>query len=673
MTRAVRELDRLLAGEVERWLKLIERSDVPFLDLRAALHSLKGSAGLAGYPELALVIGQVSARLRERDPNARTDLLQILQLSHTRLLSGEPPLPTVWPEPPLGLQPSPIEPRYQADYRAALRDRLEQIDRVLERQEGAIQGLEQAQRCVHSMKGAASAVGDDVTAWYCHGLEARLRAAARTEPSANDVLVELGRHRALLALMVEDSGRGLLALQALSASRSRPPPSEQPPTLPHNEPVAPARSAPPNAPETAVDAAFYVPSSAIERLLERLDRVELVHDELGRASLLARRVSARLRDVRASVTEALRVLGPARPWGPPLAVVNRLESAAAALRSVSGSTERGSHAFRASADFLRARSDEMRGELSSLRRTRIGAVFERVAHAGMRLAEAESKLVRVEISGADFTIDRRAADRLYDALVQLVRNGVAHGIQPPDERIALGKPAHGTLWLRAERRAEWLRVIVEDDGRGADTARIAELCVQRGALSADNVDTLSENQLLALLFLPGLTTHADPGLLAGRGLGLDLVQEAARGLGGVVRLETGAAGGLAATFEIPSDQALMEVLWVEEAGFELALPVSFTRGLRPRDPARPAPRLAHCLGQPLLGQAEVVVELAVHGAEAVGIGVDRAHGIEEVTVRPIPELLAQAGPYSGAILRSDGSLRLALDVPVLAARAWAAT
>jgi two-component system chemotaxis sensor kinase CheA len=376
--------------------------------------------------------------------------------------------------------------------------------------------------------------------------------------------------------------------------------------------------------------------------------------------------------VRSSITEALRVLGPARPWGPPLAVVNRLESAAAALRSVSGSTDRGAHSFRTSADFLRARSDEMRGELSALRRTSIGAVFERAAHAGMRLAEAESKQLRVEISGADFTIDRPVADRLYDALVQLVRNAVAHGIRRPDQRLQLGKPGTGTLWLRAERRAEWLRVVVEDDGQGVDIARIRELSVQRGAISAENVLALSDNQLLALLFLPGLTTHTNPGLLAGRGLGLELVQEAARGLGGVVRLETGAAGGLAATFEIPSDQALMEVLWVEEAGFELALPVSFTRGVRQADPKNPAPRLGTCLGQARLRPSEIEVELAVYGAQAVSIGVDHASGIEEVTVRPIPELLAKAGPFSGAILRSDGSLRLALDVPVLAARAWAA-
>jgi chemotaxis protein histidine kinase CheA len=116
----------------------------------------------------------------------------------------------------------------------------------------------------------------------------------------------------------------------------------------------------------------------------------------------------------------------------------------------------------------------------------------------------------------------------------------------------------------------------------------------------------------------------------------------------------------------------MEVLWVEEAGFELALPVNFTRGVRRSDPARPPPRLSACLGPSRLGPSAIEVELALHGVEPVGIGIDHASGIEEVTVRPIPELIASAGPFSGAILRSDGSLRLALDVPRLAARAWAA-
>jgi two-component system chemotaxis sensor kinase CheA len=538
-----------------------------------------------------------------------------------------------------------------------------------------VKGLERAQRSVHAMKSSASAVGDDVTAWYCHGLETRLKAALRTEPSARDVLVELGRHRALLALLIEDSNRGLSALEGLAqaeALKRRAPTERPPPRRPPSEPMKRVRSQTPRPADPQVEASFQLQARSLDRLLERLDRVELVHDELGQASSQARRVSSRLREVRGHVTDALRVLGPSRPWGPPVAAVNHLESAAVALRSLTGSAERGAVSFRTNADFLRARANEMRGELLALRRTRIGAVFERVAHAAMRLAEAESKLLRVEIAGGDYTIDRRIAERLYDALVQLARNAVAHGIARPDERTRLGKRPEGMLALRAERRAEWLRVMVEDDGRGADVERIRALAVAQGALSAESAALAPENHLLTLLFLPGLTTREAPGLLAGRGIGLDLVQEMARALGGIARLASRGGGGLAAVLEIPADRALIEVLWVEDGEFELALPVAYTRGLRRADGARTVPRLSTCLGGEPRKPAELEVELAVYGVEPVGIGIDRALGIEEVTVRPIPALISAKGPFNGAILRADGSLRLSLDVPVLVARAWAA-
>lgn len=675
MTSALRELDQLLAGEIERWLRLLRRDDAPLTELRAALHSLKGSVGLAGYSELTLVVGQLGTRLRAKDPDARGQLREVLERARTRLLRGEPPLTTTWPEPPLGLAPAVLDPRDRAEYWAAMRDRLGEIDGVLASRESAVKGLERAQRTVHAMKGSAGAVGDDVTIWYCHGLESRLKAALRTEPSARDVLVELGRHRALLALLIEDSHRGLSALEGLAQAelqRRRAPTERPPPRRAPIEQSKPARSLTPGPFESPVVTSFHLQASALDSLLERLDRVELVHGELGQASLLSRRVSARLREVRAQVTDALRVLGPARPWGPPAAAVSQLESAAVALRSLAGSSERGAASFRSNADFLRSHADEMRSELLSLRRTRIGAVLERVGHAAMRLAETESKLLRVEIAGGDYTIDRRIAERLYDALVQLARNAVAHGITRPHERAAVGKRPEGMLCLRAERRAEWLRVTVSDDGQGADVERIRALAVARGALSAASAASAPENQLLGLLFLPGLTTRDAPGLLAGRGIGLELVQEAARSLGGIARLSRGDGGGIDAMLEVPAERALIDVLWVEDGEFELALPVAYTRGVVRAEPTRPAPRLCTCLGASARSTAALEVRLAVYGVESVAIGIDRALGIEEVTVRPIPALIAAKGPFSGAVLRADGSLRLALDVPVLAARAWAA-
>lgn len=673
MTLPAAELQRLLASEIARWLGVLRSSSAGATELRAALHALRGSAGLAGYPELALLIGQASTRLNAGDPSAREALLATLELAQGRLSRGEPALPTLWPEPPPGLRPSRVEPRYLPEYWTAMRDRLGQIDAVLGSRDSALAGLEQAQRSVHAMKGAASAVGDDVTTWYCHGLEARLRAAARTEPSARDVLVELGRHRALLALMIEDSSRGLTALETLAQREAlaKQRASTRPPQRAASDANFRAVNAPRSASDPPLDSSFQLQASSLDRLLERIDRLDLVQRELGQASSLARRMAARLRDARVSIGDALRVLGPVRPWGPPLAAVTRLESAATALQSLTGSAERDAHSFRHSAEFLRARSAEMRDELLALRRTRVGSVFERVELAVQRLAEADAKRVRVELAGAELTVDRRVADRLYDALLQLARNAVAHGIQRPDTRRLIGKPEVGTLRLSAESQGEWLRLSVEDDGSGADIEHVRELACACGALTPDEADAAAENQLLSLLFLPGLTTHADAGLLAGRGLGLGLVQEAARTLGGVARLESRGGGGLRAVLELPRDNALLDVLWVEDGELELALPVNYARSLRAADREQPAPRLADCLGSPSRGHAAFEVELAVEGAPPVWLGLERTFDIEEVTLRPLPGWIAGAGPFYGAILRADGSLRLALDVPLLAAQAWA--
>jgi two-component system chemotaxis sensor kinase CheA len=672
VTRTPRATDPLLASEIERRVALFGDPSTPHVTLRAALHALVGSASMAGHTDLALVISQGGARLAEGDEQARFELFGVLSSAASRLRAGEEPFATRWPEPPPALRASRVEPSYRVEYFGAVRDRLGQLDAALSSTD-ALSALEQAQRSVHTLKGAASAVGDDVTAWYCHGLETELRRAARTEQVARECLVDLARHRALVALLAENSQRGLDALRALGAhSRVASEPQRVPPPL-ESEPERRFRTQPPE-PDRAVDDSLRIPSSALDTLLERLDRVDRVHDDLGRGNVTARRAAARLRDLRASVGEALRALGPPRPWGPSHAAIDRLESVSGALSALAASADRAAHGFRQGADFLRGRSDEMRRDVSALRKTTMGSVFERVAHAAVRFAEADSKLVRVEIAGGDVALDRRAAERLVDGLVQLVRNAVAHGIALPGDRLSQGKRAEGTLRLRAERRGEALRIVVEDDGAGVDVERIRELSQRSGLLAPDVATRATERELLSLLFLPGLTTQSDPGLMAGRGIGLELVESAVRSLGGTIELEQRESGGLRATLRVPVDQTVLDVLWLEEAGHEFALPVAFTGALSVPDPTRAAVPLSQCL--PLGGgarrrEAGVEVELSIAGLDPIAVSVERAGTIEEVTVRALPRLIAASGPYSGAVLRGDGSLLLALDAPLLAARAWA--
>jgi two-component system, chemotaxis family, sensor kinase CheA len=661
------ELGRLLAGEIARRLRTLSDPNTPEIEVRAALHALKGSAAMAGHTELALVIAQFDQRLQARQPGVALQARHALEHALARLNSDLPPFASVWPEPPPFLGASTIDSKYRAEYYSAIRERLGELDGVLTDSGDALAGLERAQRGVHAMKGAAAAMGDDVTAWYCHGLEAALRNVPREPSPATDALVDLARHRALFTLLLEDPARGLETLRALSQRRSISPPPR--PSAPKS-----ARTRPPSRPpsgEFEANAALYlnVPVQTLDAFSERLERIDLIHEDLLRTSDLARKLGARLRDTSAGLNEARRQLGVTGEPG----ALGRIELASAVLRTSASNADRGAGTFRRSAQFLRARTSEMLRELAALRRTSLHSLFERVIRATLRDADNEGKRVEVEIVGRDVLVDQRMAERLHDTVLQLARNSLVHGIESPNARARVAKPERGRITLSAEQIGEWLRVTVADDGRGADVERIRQIAVATGAVTPEAAARARENDLLALLFLPGLTTHRRADLLAGRGLGLDLVQDTVRRLGGTIRLRSCPGGGLIASFEMPSDHTVVDVLWLEELGQRFALPVSFTGRVERSEPGAgqvPPVRLGRCLDQACPAEAKVALELTVYGIAPIRIGFDAVGEIEQVHLRPLPDLIAARGPYSGAVLRSDGSLHLALDAPLVAARAW---
>ncbi|MEI9954160.1 MAG: ATP-binding protein [Pseudomonadota bacterium] len=666
MSESAHELGRLLAGEIARRVRLLRDPSTSAVEVRGALHALKGSAGMAGHTELSLVIAQCAQRVQAELPAAITETQLVLEHALARLTRDLPPFASVWPEPPPFLGPSRIDSKYRAQYYAAIRERLGELDSVLASTDDALAGLERAQRGVHAMKGAAAALGDDVTAWYCHGLEAALRGVPREAAAAVDALVDLARHRALFTLLLDDQARGLETLRALAERRARPPsPAAQ---LPDR-----ARSRPPSRPpggefQLNSEASLNVPVSTLDAFSERLERIDLVHEELLRSGDLARQLATRLRTTSAALNEARRALESSEGHAGGLA---RIELASAQLRTSATNAERGAGVFRRNAEFLRARTSEMRSELGALRRASLHALFESVKRATLGDAEREGKAIAIDIVGPDVPIDRRSVERLFDTVLQLAKNALVHGLESPPERARSGKAELGRVTLSAEQIGEWLRITVADDGRGADVARIRELAVAAGALTRAAADRAAEDDLLALLFLPGLTTHHRAGLLAGRGLGLDLVQDTVRRLGGTIRLRSRAGGGLTASFEMPSDQTVVDVLWLEELGQRFALPVSFTGRVEPSDPTLPKPvRLARCLGQKCPEDAAASLELTVYGVTPIRIGLDAVGEIEQVGLRALPELIAERGPYGGAVLRSDGTLHLALDAPLVAARAW---
>ncbi len=622
MSNAPANLRQLLADEIARRLPRLRVDEPDPNQVRVVLHALKGSAAMAGEQELSLVIGQVGAGVRAGRLELIAQAERLLSDVLARLRAGQGAFRAAWPEPPPMLLPSQPDARFSAEYSAGIRDRLAELDDALSAGD-PLDALDRVRRCVHAIKGAAGSVGDDVIAWYCHGLESHLSAGRGDDPVAT--LRELGRHRGILAALLERPA------DALRTLRGDDPNARNEPTRPSSDPTGTEEP----------EAFLRIRSSALDHLLERLERLYLVQDELRTAVQVAADLERRLQ----------------------LSAHSTGDDAVAAATRISEVTRRSSAALQASVA-------EMRLELGSLRRTTMGWLFDRAAVATRRLADLYDRPVRITTSGVDVPVDRRLAEQLLEPVLQLARNAVAHGLQASRERADSGRPPRATVGFHAQLLGDWLRLVVQDDGRGVDEARVRQLVVERGAIDPATAANAGLDQLLGLLFLPGLTTRDESDLIAGRGMGLQLARDAVRALGGALRLSSAGGTGLTATIEVPSQSGLVDVVWIQSGDWECALPAGFVGSVRPTTEGEKVIPLGACLGHPPGHTPRLALELRLHGVDPIQLGVDSVGKSEEACLRPLPGLIAASGPFAGAILRSDGSLRMCLDPALVAARAW---
>ncbi len=657
------ELARLLLVEIARHLPALERDPVDDVEARRALHALKGSLGLANEGGLSQEIARLEKKLTAGDESAVREAAIVVRKAEEKLLAGESPSEglTAWPTPPAWLAPRAVEPSMRAQYFTEIGDRLARIDEALGGSHPLIESVALAYRQVHTIKGAASSVGDDAMAWFCHGLEERIRDGTSSRDAASAALNELARWRAILGAMLDDQPSALLSLSARNRSAA---PSTAP-SLPPDEETSRT---------SADDATIRVAAHAVDRLLERTTTVSVAREAMALSSGALLERSAEMRAMRADLAEALRLIGPPRPWGAPAAALSRIRSVANALGVASERLEEASANVKRPELALREAELAQKRELSAMRQTPLRQLFSRLTVAVEAEARRSGREVIVTDSGADETIDRRIAEALLDPCLHIARNSVAHGIEPPADREAAGKPRAGAIHFSARKSGGRLRITIADDGAGVDVAGVRRRAVEAGMLASELASRADDDTLLALLFLPGFTTRDASDLLAGRGIGLDIALAAVQKLGGRVQLTN--RGGLSASVEVPVDSGFAKFLWVEAAGETFAILAADVAAVkRPAATDETPPYLGACIGStdPLTQSASgsICLELFVGGDERVSVSVDAALAIEEVLVRPLTPLVAAMGPFAGAIVRGDGTVRLALDAHALAPRARA--
>ncbi len=675
------ELTRLLTMELERHLVALEvnagKRDAETLEAtRRTVHALKGSAGLAGEPELASAMQRLERRLREGEHAALEDIVETVKRAIRRLSAGETAIDVAWPEPPPDLVPGVLESLLRSQYVAEVVDRLAQIDEALGSATDPVDAASAVYRHVHTMKGAASAAGDEPMAWFCHGLEERLRNAASSTESATAALREVASYRAVLGGLLDEPEAALAMLRGLpTRQRGSVRPSQRPSTWPD----ASRRPGGADADEARTaegDATIRVSAQSVDRLLDHVGGIAVARERVAARVPRASAQARTLRRLRAELAEALRLIGPPRPWGAPAAALRRVEHAAQTLVEMSDELDQVSEQLEASNHALKENAGAAKKLLSAMRQTPIRGMFARLSAAALAEARRTGRLLAIRTIGADEPIDRRLAEQLAEPCLQLARNAIAHGIETPDERAALGKPREATLTFSARKLASRLVVTISDDGAGVDVSAVRARAVESGVVTEVLAEAADDQTLLELLFLPGFSMRGQsPDLLAGRGIGLDITLASVQKLGGSIRLSSRPRWGFEARVDVPIETGLATVLWVTAGGIEHALPALHTRGIRLNDgpEAERVPHLAACLEPANMARAPYVVDLEVglETEERLTIGIDAVGITEEVLVRELSPLLRSMGPFAGAVVRGDGSLRLALDVHALAPRARA--
>ena len=672
------ELTRILLQELERHLVALDQlaashdtGEATLESARRTVHALKGSAGLAGEPELASAMLRLERRLREGEYEALAETASTVRRAIQRLAAGERAAPGAWPVPPPDLVPGALDPLVRMQYIAEVTDRLARIDDALTATTDGKpeEAAADVYRHVHTMKGAASAVGDEPMAWFCHGLEERLRGVTTGSPNAATVaLEEVAGWRAILGALLDDPDAALATLRGVPV-RSRSRGTHRPSARPDDE-------------RREGDGTIRVSAQSVDRLLDHASGIAVARERVAARVGGAIEHARQLRKVRADLADALRLIGPPRPWGAPAAALRRIERASQSLASIGDELDQAAERLMLSDQALKDDAVAARKILTTMRQTPIRGMFSRLAAAVYAEARRAGRNVAVRTHGADEPVDRRLIELLVEPCLQLARNAIAHGIEPPDLREALGKPREATLTLSATRTGTRLSIGISDDGAGVDVAAVRARAVETGVVTEVLAEAADDQTLLELLFLPGFSTRGQsPDLLAGRGIGLDITLASVQRLGGSIRLSSRHGLGFEARVDVPIESGLATVLWVTADGVELAIPAANARRVRQNEDSADGervPHLAACLQPRVVPRPAYVVDLDGHDRaersladETFSVGVDAVGITEEVLVRQLSPLLWGIGPYAGAIVRGDGSIRLALDIHALAPRARA--
>jgi two-component system, chemotaxis family, sensor kinase CheA len=364
--------------------------------------------------------------------------------------------------------------------------------------------------------------------------------------------------------------------------------------------------------------------------------------------------------------------------GTPLAVAQRAHALAEELRA---SLERLGRSVSGGVTQVTREIAQVREAANRLRLLPTSVLFSPLERAVRDAAHQLDKRVSFHTSGGDGRLDAHVLAALRDALLHVVRNAVAHGIEPVAERRALGKPAEGRVSLVVERRGSAVAFGCRDDGRGIDVETLKREAIRSGVLAQDDATRISQRELFRLVLKGGVTTSPTVTEVSGRGIGLDVVRETAARLKGEVIIESEPGSGTSVEILVPVSLSSQFALVVEAAGVAAVVPIdSVRRTMRVARsdiasasagdsivfesqviPFFPLAKALRRQAPPTRTKQHSSLVVVESGGRLAALGIDRFVGTAIIVVRPLPPWIDADPVVAGAALDAEGNPQLVLD------------
>lgn len=567
---------------------------------------------------------------------------------------------------------SDLDPEILVEFLIESRENLDQMERelvVLERDPAAATALNAIFRAIHTIKGTAGFLGLDALQRLTHVGETLLSRLRDRELVFTPALASLQLRlvdavRAMLAYIEANGSESPEAylelaadLAAASESDAAPAPALAPPQVAAPLPVAappPVTLAPPPppppasiiAPPPAPAAASPAPAEPARPVAtDTTVRVDVgLLDQL--VNLAGELVLARNRLTRYAST-----------WLDPVHL--------------------------ASWQRLHQISSQLQEQVMKTRMQPIGTTWAKLPRTVRDLATQCGKQVRLELEGGETEFDRTLLEAIRDPMTHALRNAIDHGIEPPTERLEACKEPEGVIRLRAYHDSGQVHIELSDDGAGIRPAKVKAKAIERGVISADAAERMSDAELIRLVFRPGFSTAETVTSVSGRGVGMDVVRSNIEKIGGQVDIASVAGEGTTLHIAIPLTLAILPALIVESGGERYAIPQAMLRELvrvdadhpiehvhaapvfRLRGRLLPLIDLARAVGAPASPAPQRIMVLSADGHE-FGVLIDRYHDTEEIVVKPLGRHLRDVGQYGGATILGDGRVVLIVDCRAIA-------